>query len=53
MVQEDKSKIHFQDGGCGGHFEFPINMILAIFISAEQPLAPSFDLICRVVCEEI
>ena len=27
----EKSKIGFQDGGYGSHFEFPISMILAIF----------------------
>ena len=27
-------KIHFQDGGQEGHFEFPIRMILALFAQA-------------------
>ena len=30
-IQEKKFKIDFQDGNCGGHFIFPIGMILAIF----------------------
>ena len=30
-VWVEKSKIDFQDGGYGGHFGFPISMILAIF----------------------
>ena len=41
MVQEPTSKIDFQDGGCGGHFEFPINTILAISVSVGWPVAPS------------
>ena len=31
MVWEEKSKTGFQDGGYGGHFGFPISMIVAIF----------------------
>ena len=30
-VQEKKRKTDFQDGRYGGHLEFPIRMILAIF----------------------
>ena len=31
MVWEEKSKNDFQDGSYGGHFGFPISMILAFF----------------------
>ena len=31
MVWVEKSKTGFQDGGYGGHFGFPMHMILAIF----------------------
>ena len=34
----EKSKIGFQDGGYGGHFGFPIDMILAFFSSTCQPV---------------
>ena len=42
MVQEQPSKIDFQDGGCGGYFGFLINTILAISISTGRPVAPSY-----------
>ena len=44
MVQEDKSEIDFQDGDCGGEFGFPINTVLAIFISTGRTLGPSYIL---------
>ena len=54
MAQKQTSKINFQDGGCGGHFGFPINKILATFISTGWLVTPSyFDLIRRVVWEKM
>ena len=32
MVQEQKFKIDFQDGGHGGHLGFPIKTILVYFL---------------------
>ena len=43
MVQEKKQKIDFQDGGNGGHLEYPIGTILAIFHLQVTPMSlPSF-----------
>ena len=44
-VQEKNLKIHFQDGGCGGHLRFSIRMILAIFdlqVTVMLPTKSSF-----------
>ena len=41
MVQEQTSKLDFQDGGFECHYEFPINTILGIFISTGRPFATS------------
>ena len=40
-VQEKKRKIDFQDGGHGGHLEFPIGTILAIFDLQVTLMLPS------------
>ena len=51
-VWVEKSKTGFQDGGYGGHFGFPIGMILAIFIYMSTCCCiVSFNLICLVVCK--
>ena len=43
-VLEKKRKIDFQDGHHGGHLEFPIEMILAIFdLQVTQCFLPSFE----------
>ena len=40
-VQEKKRKIDFQDGHHGGHFGFPIRMILAIFYLQVNLMLPT------------
>ena len=37
----EKQKTDFQNGGHGGHLEFPIVMILAIFDLQVTPMLPS------------
>ena len=52
----ERSKIDFQDGGYGGHFGFPIGMILAILIYPSNLTCcyiVSFNLIRLVVCEKM
>ena len=54
MVQEQRSKISFQDSSCGGHFGFPINTILAIFLYLLVGLLLiRFNPTDRMVCEEM
>ena len=36
-VQEKKRKMHYQDDGRCGHLGFPIETILAIFLSTSRP----------------
>ena len=40
-VQENKFKIDLQDGSCGGHLGFLIQMILAIFSLQITPILPT------------
>ena len=41
LVQEKRGKIDFQDGSHGGHLDFPIEMILAIFYLKVIPMLPT------------
>ena len=51
-VWEETSKIGFQDGGNGGHFGFPIGIILALFhLHVNLLLIVNFNLIRPVVYE--
>ena len=38
-----RSETDFQDGSHGGHLEFPMGMILAIFALQDYPMLPTFS----------